>query len=328
MKGIPEISIIVPVYNAGKYLHNCIDSILEQTVKDFELILVDDGSNDGSGKICDEYSAKDDRVRVIHKKNGGASTARKAGVEAAAGRYIGWVDADDRVAEDMFEILHELAQKYDSDIAECQYLMIKGDKKLRSGKEEEIVSGNGNFILNQFFTSKMKPCFWNKLYKAHLLKNVQWPRRQYHVDTYVNMRLALMPLKYVRTPEVKYYYLMRENSNITTYDSRMMREAIYKYEDTMGLADTVDSKTAKNYLRKDAVRRLLGRYFEISVNSDIKDQKVYNACLRKKLGVSLPVYLLTAELPLKTRVSLSLLLLDLKYVQRFLHKYLGEKSNN
>ena len=320
----PEITIIVPVYNAERYLHDCIDSILVQTFKDFELILVDDGSNDKSGEICDEYAAKDDRVRVIHKKNGGASTARKAGVEAAVGKYIGWVDADDRVAEDMFEVLYDLAKGYDADIAECQYFMIKGDKKLRSGKEEGVVKGTGDFILKEFFSSKMKSSFCVKLYRAELFNDVQWPRRQYHVDTYVNMRFALLPLRYIRTSQVKYYYILRKNSNITTYNARLLREAVYKYEDTMSLVPTVDSDLAKKYLKNDAIRRFLGRYFEITVNSDIKEQYVYNYFIRKMLGLSLLQYLIMSNLPVKTKVSLLLLLLNMKNIQKSLHKYFGK----
>jgi len=318
---VPEISIIVPVYNAENYLNDCIDSILVQTFTDFELILVDDGSTDRSGNICDEYTLKDKRIKVIHKKNGGASTARKVGVEEAGGRYIGWVDADDRIADDMFSVLHDLAVGYNADIAECQYLMIKGDKKLRSGKEEGIVKGSGDFILKQFFSSKMKSSFCIKLYRAELFLKVKWPKRQYHVDTYVNMRFALMPLRYIRISEAKYFYIMRENSNITTYNARLLREAFYKYEDTISLVVTVDSKTAKKYLKEDAIRRFLGRYFEITVNSDIPDQYVYNYFIRKKLGSSLTKYIWVSNLPFKTKVSITLLLLNLKKIQKKLHNY-------
>ena len=93
----PKISVIVPVYNAEKYLHRCIDSILSQTFTDFELLLIDDGSKDGSGAICDEYAAKDNRVRVFHKENGGVSSARNLGLDNACGEWVTFVDADDYV---------------------------------------------------------------------------------------------------------------------------------------------------------------------------------------------------------------------------------------
>ena len=102
---MPKVSVVVPVYNAEKYIDRCIDSILSQTFEDFELILVDDGSPDKSGKICDNYAAKDNRVKVIHKQNGGVSTARNVGIENSTGEYIMFVDSDDYIDNQMLEVL-------------------------------------------------------------------------------------------------------------------------------------------------------------------------------------------------------------------------------
>lgn len=103
---MPEISIIVPVYKVEKYLDTCVRSILAQTFTDFELILVDDGSPDGCGALCDAYAKEDPRVSVLHKKNGGLSSARNVGIEAAGGKYIGFVDSDDYIAPDMYGFLY------------------------------------------------------------------------------------------------------------------------------------------------------------------------------------------------------------------------------
>ena len=113
---MPKISIIVPVYNVEKYLRKCVDSILNQTFKDFELILVDDGSIDTSGKICDEYNLKDNRIKVIHKENGGLSSARNAGLDIAQGEYIGFVDSDDWIELDMYEELYKICKENDTDV--------------------------------------------------------------------------------------------------------------------------------------------------------------------------------------------------------------------
>lgn len=110
-----EISIIVPVYKVEPYLRKCVDSILAQTFTDFEVILVDDGSPDNSGKICDEYASKDSRVRVIHKKNGGLSSARNAGIDVARGKYLGFVDSDDYIEKDMYELLYDNIVKEQAD---------------------------------------------------------------------------------------------------------------------------------------------------------------------------------------------------------------------
>src|SRR4051812_34034895 len=112
----PKISIIVPVFNVEKYIHDCLESILNQSFIDFELILVNDGSSDRSGVICDEYSKKDNRITVIHKENGGQSTARNRGIDLAKGDYIGFIDSDDWIDHDMYKVLYEKAIEIGADI--------------------------------------------------------------------------------------------------------------------------------------------------------------------------------------------------------------------
>lgn len=123
------ISIIVPVYNVEQYLDDCLISIINQTYKNLEIILIDDGSTDKSGKICDEYAKKDSRIIVIHKENGGVSSARNAGLRIAKGAYIGFVDPDDWIAEDMYEVLYSNAKKYDADVSVCKYKIVKNRRK-------------------------------------------------------------------------------------------------------------------------------------------------------------------------------------------------------
>ena len=123
------ISIIVPVYNTEQYLHRCVDSILAQTYTDFELLLIDDGSSDSSGAICDEYATKDSRVRVFHKENGGVSSARNLGLDNAQGEWIGWVDSDDYISPDMYERLFSAVEMDDADLVYCNFWMDYGTKK-------------------------------------------------------------------------------------------------------------------------------------------------------------------------------------------------------
>lgn len=132
----PKISIIVPVYKAEPYLKKCIDSILNQTFKDFELILVDDGSPDRCGEICDEYALKDSRIKIIHKENGGQSSARNVGLDIAQGEYIGFVDSDDWIEPDMYKKLFKVLKNDNVDMAICNINSIK-DKKLRDRKKEK-----------------------------------------------------------------------------------------------------------------------------------------------------------------------------------------------
>jgi glycosyltransferase involved in cell wall biosynthesis len=327
MKKRPTLSIIVPVYCAEKYLCDCIDSIMNQTFSDFELILVNDGSTDNSGNICDSYAIRDNRIKVIHKINGGASSARNTGVDAAQGEYIGWVDSDDRIAPNMYATLIRLARHFKADIADCQYLMINGLQTIRSGKDEPVQSGSGDFILKQFFTAQMKPSLCTKIYKRELWKTIRFPEGRIHQDCYLNMKFALMPLVYVRISEPLYYYILRNNSITTTYTSRAMREALYLFDYTISLSEASDNTNiSKKYLRQDAVGRFMCRYFDVSVNSNLKNQVVYTKYIRKKLGWSLINHILTSDLPLKTRISYSLLLLNLKGLQGLLHAKFGQKK--
>lgn len=130
------ISIIVPVYNVEKYLDRCIQSIVEQTYRNLEIILVDDGSTDGSEKICDSWAVKDNRIRVIHQNNMGGGAARNAALDVAKGDFIAFVDSDDYISADMYEYLHGLMDN-GFDIAECSYVQVNDDSEpFGQGKEE------------------------------------------------------------------------------------------------------------------------------------------------------------------------------------------------
>lgn len=132
-----KVSIIIPVYNVEKYLKKCIESIIKQTYENIEIILVNDGSNDCSGEICNEFTLIDSRIKVLHKKNGGVSSARNAGLEIATGDYIGFIDSDDWIEEDMYEILIGLIKKYNSEIAVCGFV-------------------NNNYVINEYKNKQEK----------------------------------------------------------------------------------------------------------------------------------------------------------------------------
>ena len=160
MKEEKLISVIIPVYNVEKYLRRCIDSVINQTYKNLEIIIVDDGSTDNSSNICDEYTNKDSRVKVVHKENGGLSSARNVGIELAKGDLIAFVDSDDYIELEMYEKLKENMDKYDSDIAICQYYnSFKYSIKRQIGVEEEkIYEGKDMF----FHMDEIKAIAWNK----------------------------------------------------------------------------------------------------------------------------------------------------------------------
>ncbi len=127
---MPKISIVVPIYNVEKYLVQCVNSIINQTLTDIEIILVDDGSPDNCPKICDDYAKKDSRIKVLHKKNGGLSSARNAGIKVATGEYIGFVDSDDYIELDMYEKMYSIAKQYEVDFVMSDYYRFNDDNKV------------------------------------------------------------------------------------------------------------------------------------------------------------------------------------------------------
>ena len=211
-----EVSIIVPVYQVENYIRQCIDSILVQTFTDFELILVDDGSKDRSGKICDEYAVLDQRVKVIHKENGGLSDARNCGMDQAVGNYFMFVDSDDYIASTMLEYLYKALTNKEADIAVCNFLYFFEEDRKRdfsTNIQSEVLSG-----AEIFYCRKNERVYgiwtvaWNKLYKRETLGNVRFRFGKYHEDEFWANDIYQMDIKVVTIPECLYYYRQRDNS--------------------------------------------------------------------------------------------------------------------
>lgn len=207
------ISIIIPVYKVEKYLEKCIESVLKQTYTNLQIILVDDGSPDNCGKICYEYAKKDSRIEVIHKANGGLSDARNVGISKAKGRYIGFVDSDDYIKEDMYEILLNLIKKYDADVSICNlYDVIDGNECIRN-KENGIREYSRIDILKEILLDKnIQSYAWNKLYKKELFDEIKYPIGKKYEDIGTTFYLFEKCNKIVVTSEPEYYYLKRADS--------------------------------------------------------------------------------------------------------------------
>lgn len=207
------ISIIIPVYKVEKYLEKCIESVLKQTYTNLQIILVDDGSPDNCGKICDEYAKKDVRIEVIHKANGGLSDARNVGISIAKGKYIGFVDSDDYIKIDMYEKLINLIKKYNADISICNlYDVIDGKEYIRN-KENGIQEYNRIEILKETLLDKnIQSYAWNKLYKKELFDEIKYPVGKKYEDIGTTFYLFEKCNKAVVTSEPEYYYLKRADS--------------------------------------------------------------------------------------------------------------------
>lgn len=209
-KNEPLISIIVPIYKVEQYINKCIDSIINQTYQNLEIILVDDGSPDNCGNICDEYEKKDNRIKVIHKKNGGLSDARNAGIKIAKGEYIGFVDSDDFINTEMYKKLYDIIRKYDADIAVCELKRFYDEEKIgEQAKKNNTVLYTQEEFLKKFFkigSQSIEYYAHTKLYKKSMIENEQYPVGLTSEDVLGTYKAILKAKKIVKTTDELYYY--------------------------------------------------------------------------------------------------------------------------
>ena len=229
------ISVIVPVYKVEKYLKRCVDSILAQTYPCLEVILVDDGSPDGCPAICDEYAREDRRVRVIHKENGGLSDARNAGIDAAKGNFLGFIDSDDYVHPRFYELLLQALKEEGADIAGCDVKKIYETGTVEEEEKEavrsEIYSGReatANLYDAQLYLKSV--VIWNKLYKKELFKDVRFPKVKLHEDEFTSYRLLYQSKSVVYIDRAYYFYFQREDGIMGQKQKKISPVALEAYE--------------------------------------------------------------------------------------------------
>lgn len=234
----PTISIIVPVYRVEAYLEACLDSILGQTHRNLQIILVDDGSPDGCGAICDAYGAKDARIHVIHQPNGGVAAARNAGLSAATGEWIGWVDADDWIAPDMFSYLLENALSEQADVCSCgRYEELAGSTGFYGTTEPALLDQKG--AIRALLESRvLDDALYDKLWKRELFQGIRFPEGKTYEDLATVYRLFCQAERILCLPEPKYHYRRRPGSIMadTSLPNRMNHYdfARQRYADLVG----------------------------------------------------------------------------------------------
>ncbi len=215
METSPKISVIVPVYKAEKYIRRCLDSIVAQTFTNWECILVDDGSPDNSGKICDEYAERDGRFRVIHQANAGVSAARQKGLENCIGEYVIHTDPDDWVEDAYLEKLYEKAKSTDADIVMCDFEKICKNKIIISSQKHSSYK-NSDLIKDILEANAISGVLWNKLIRRDSIKNnnVKFlPQMNLSEDVFFICSLLLYGIKVVHVPMVLYHYDTVSNPN-------------------------------------------------------------------------------------------------------------------
>lgn len=307
----PLISVIVPVYNVEKYLNRCVTSIINQTYRNLEIILVDDGSTDSSGRLCDEYRSCDQRVIVIHISNSGLSVARNVGMKVAKGEFIGFVDSDDWISFDMYEYLYILLVKYNGDIASIRSVYTRGEevKDIREGNLHFFV---GKEILEKFLYDGMKTGSYStckNLYRTELLKGCYFPEGRINEDILFNYEVFSKARKTVKSSKICYYYFQRTGSITTGGLKKRDYDLLYicKEMEKLVTSDTsqrvrylVKVKTARSYFSLLAKIAFYGIH-----DKDIDRKSAVNELtsqLRANLGL-----LLKSPMPLSRKLMAVLL---------------------
>lgn len=267
-----KISVIVPVYNVEAYLEKCVESILKQTYTNLEILLVNDGSTDTSGELCDQLAQRDQRIRVIHKENGGLSDARNRGIEEASSDLIGFIDSDDYIDEDMYETLYRQMLEFNADLSMCGHYDVYHqipEKQVAAIQTWELTPQEAIKMVME--AKILSVTAVNKLYKKELFENLRFEIGKIAEDAFIMIALIHHCRKVVATNEKKYYYVHRENSITTQKFSLKFLNVIEAYEQNANII-------RENYpeLADVATMRLNWAYFyvldRLLVDADFKDK--------------------------------------------------------
>lgn len=248
---LPIISVVVPVYNVEKYLEKCLNSILEQTYKNFEVILVDDGSSDCCFNICEQYAKKDTRIKAFHKKNGGLADARNYGIKRAIGNYITFIDSDDFVKKEYLEFLLSLLEKHNADISMCGNFRYWEGKKVKSVKKVEVRVFSGlEAVENLLYQKNIENSAWGKLYKRELFDNIQYPKGKLYEDLGTTYKIIFNAERVVWSSIQKYFYLQRESSIMSRKFSNQNMDRVYLSEEILQFVHNMAPSIEKSALSR------------------------------------------------------------------------------
>lgn len=271
------ISVIVPVYNVEKYLERCVDSILRQTYETLEIILVDDGSTDTSPKMCDAFSKKDERIKVVHKENGGLSDARNAGLRVASGEYIGYVDSDDWIEDNMYEKMYHACVENDASLCVCRYFREYADGTEGGGSgaciplsREELlriyIGGHDQYVIYN--------SVWSKLFQRELVEGVEFPKGRNSEDIMYTTRAFCKLSRAVYLDECLYHYVLDREGSIMNVSrgERMFNDELPFWREHIALIGASVSKEMADFASYHFWRRLLFYYMDFKNAQKTGDQ--------------------------------------------------------
>lgn len=215
----PKISVIVPIYNVEKYIKRCVESLINQSYKNLEIILVDDGSPDNCPKICDDYADKYSNIKVLHKTNGGLSDARNAGMEIATGEYISFIDSDDYIDLETYDITMKKMLETNSEIGAFNILLFSDGEELKPDLSDKFeIMKSEQAIENTIDDIKVKTNAWNKIYKSNVIKNLKFPVGRLNEDEFFTFKALDRANRIVYLYRQCYYYYQRPNSIMGKYE--------------------------------------------------------------------------------------------------------------
>ena len=268
------ISVIIPVYNTEKYLKKCVDSFIAQTYKNIEILLIDDGSTDSSPQICDSYKKQDPRVKVIHKKNGGLSDARNAGIDASCGELVTFYDSDDYVDLDYIEYLYDLKVKYNAEISSCGYNIVDENGKIlfAIGNNYEKTISREMFLKKMLVEDEVTVSACFKLYDKTLFNSVRFPVGKICEDNGTTYKVIDNVTRNIAFGgKAKCYYVMRKNSIMRSSFSLRKLDMI---EMTDKMCDYLDSKYPE--MNEYTLRRRVYARFNVLRQINYKDKSTKN----------------------------------------------------
>lgn len=272
----PLISVIIPVYNIADYIQKCIDSVIKQTYKNLEIILVDDGSSDISGQICDQYSREDSRIIVFHKENGGLSDARNYGIERAHGEFLGFVDGDDRIHPQMYEIMLSKILLEEAELVTCWFEQrneVSFEKTVDiSSLYTKIISASEALI--DIETPLVVA--WNKLYKKNIFTDLRYPVGKVHEDEYVIHRIFKKCNKIVVIDYPLYFYTIRQGSIVASMNVQRIYDALEAFADRITFAEE-QWKEVLEAVVKRYCDYCIDRYYDIqsgryTIETEVKEK--------------------------------------------------------
>lgn len=294
------LSVVIPIYNSEKYMKNCIDSIINQTYRNIEIILVDDGSKDSSAQICDNYAKKDNRIIVIHKENNGVSSARNSGIDIAKGKYISFIDSDDYVDEFFFEKMLDLMCKMDSDLVFCDIKFVENDVEIKKINFSEKKSFSNTEMMEKMFNYNCANfAVWNKIYLTDIVKKIRFYEEILIKEDGLFCFQYLNNIKNVcYINEAMYTYIQQKNSAlhvgnpekmITSVEATDKIIEILRENNISGYADLECDLVGNYYKYKKQVLKKNKNYdlkkYKKIINNILNDENIKKVCLKNRVKV-------------------------------------------